>query len=213
MDSWQGWYMTDDHAWRVVLSFQSEFSAEQIQDAWDSAEQAEPFIFELLKGAAPNAEQRFTRSEKTTVAELIRDAEANQESWFAVSNFEDWALRDDGKLTEADNQFMAVSAVKGRDLLRLLNEQRGEARGTWDDVTVRWLVVRSQDALERARKLALEMPAMRLTGLYGWDHKPVAKSPVKMQFLSTRELDFGSSWHFESLVNVLNVSGQPTVIA
>jgi len=204
VESWDGWYMADDHDWRVVLSFPDEFPKKTVKQASVTAQENEPFIFELLSGKTPTAKSGPYVEPSTSIHELGLDAINHPDSWFALSCFQDWSFDED-----ATHELIAVSAVRGRHISMLLDSSRGADRGTWLDQPVHWFVLRSEEVLRGSFRLPLEVPAFRLSGLSGWAIDPVAKSAVKLQIFSTAEVEFIGCLDFEQLVDRLAVTGDP----
>lgn len=191
-----GWYMCDDHAWRVELSFPSLFPEHDLIQAREQAEQ-EPFIYEMLHGCLPlSAQVSYSLSACRKMA-----IEA-PESWFAISCFPDWMFGD--KLPKANSEsLLAVSALQGGDLVKLIDAKGGWDAPDWSSANVRWFVIKTKDLLASDGRVNISAyhPAIRLTGLQATEIEPVAKDPVKQQAFSIAELEFGSSLNFAATAN------------
>lgn len=205
-----GWYQVDDEEWRVVLSFPNEFKPGIVELAWDQLRNSEYFLWELIQGGDAHTILEGSYG-FPTIKQLMEDATANKSDWFALSVFHDWAIRNERAPDEDQQQLLAVSAVQGADLLKILDVSRGLDRGTWLDVPVRWFALLTDDVEEVLSETSgLCVPAFRIADLRAWDHEPVAKLPFKRQPFSTFEIELSASVGFEPTVPHISVRGEPT---
>lgn len=191
-----GWYMSPDLGWRVVISFKEHFSKEEFDQSMDDFMENAPLLYELETGQDPFVNDIMG---DPSIATRIAAAEKNPDSYFALSNFPDWAIRP-GNSIESD-KIDVVSAVKGRDLLRLM-----ATKGVWptdDPINVVWFAM-NRSALRSCVFSSSQKGKMAntcISGQSGWPHPPVCRTPFKNGVFEGGEIDFGSCRGFASLVD------------
>ena len=191
----EGWYMRDDHGWRVELAFPDVFDAKARMRAIQAMAEVQPFLYELEFDKPPlrNSVLIPTLAARTSIARQRPD------EWFALAVFPDWTLAN-GK---CPNDRTIVSAVRGRDLLRLI-----DLKGVWpgsDAIEVGWYATTIGDLRERCR---ISLPGLAphnaqatcLTGLPAYAHAPVCALPYKQHPFDALELDFSACAGYEPLV-------------
>lgn len=190
-----GWYMCDDHAWRVELSFPDAFDSNTREQAIDMLAEFQPFLYELEYGKSSYLESVFIPS----LARRSSVARHRPEAWFALSVFPEWSLSNDTQKRDR----AIVSAIRGRDLLRLI-----ECKGVWsklEGVAVGWYATTIGDLQERCQ---IALPGLEptnatatcLTGLLAYPHAPACALPFKRQPFDADELSLTSCAGYQPLV-------------
>jgi hypothetical protein len=189
------WYMCDDHAWRVELAYPGAFDKDTHDQAVEQFAECQPFLYELEYGYSPYLDSVFI----PTLANRAATARNQPESWFALSVFPDWTLAED---TIHSNRTI-VSAIRGRDLLRLI-----EYKGDWaalGSTEVSWYVANSGELQERCRTPVpglnpFNATATCLHGMLAYPHAPVCALPFKRHPFDGNELSFIACSSYEPLV-------------
>lgn len=191
-----GWYMCDDHAWRVELSFPDAFDSDTLEQATEMLAEFQPFLYELEYSKWPEHEAVYI----PTLASRASVARHRPEAWFALSVFPEWSLSDD--MQKQDRTI--VSAIRGRDLLRLI-----ESKGVWSELggtEVGWFATTIAQVRKRCQT---PLPGLEqhnavdttcLTGLLAYPHQPACALPFKRQPFDADELSLISCASYEPLV-------------
>jgi len=196
-----GWYMCDDHAWRVVLSLPEVFTQEEQDSARRSMREYFPSLYELMTGEAQEG--------LGFVPIRLREAYArsNPDAWFMISVFEDWTF----PKAETESKYSVVSAVRGADLLRLI-----ASCGVWPtdgSITPGWFAMRTHDICDFLDGvLDPEAVPYCISGLSGYAHPPVCALPYKRQVFDDQEIEIGSCSGYVPLVDAI-VPGEAGLIA
>lgn len=206
-----GWYMQEDEAWRVILSFPHLFSTEEAEEARAHLRSHQPLLAELLGEAVEPIWQA------PSIAARKKEALKYPNAWFPISAFEQWAIRDaatmDNRLDPEDPKLVVHSAIRGKDLLTLIGRQ-----GVWDRSfrpEVAWFAMQRKDSpvtdLQNSWGMGEDAPESRLTGRKGWRHAPVCIRPYKLQPFELNELRVTYTRSFTPLVDGID-PGTPEVI-
>ncbi|MEX3983681.1 hypothetical protein AB4Y45_32385 [Paraburkholderia sp. EG287A] len=197
-----GWYMLDDHGWRVELSFPEHFP-ERAQAAWKQFERNEPYIFELETGKEPE-EQGFNFA--PSLAKRSAGALAAPNAWFALTCFPYSAFS--GDISSPDGRCI-VGCIRGRDLIGLM-----AANGLWQTqpaLDVAWFGLPRETVFEVFTLQASDWDT-RISGLRGWRLPSVAPMPFRRAPFGVMELFDGELTLPADAVDCTDVSGPVVLI-
>lgn len=179
-----GWYMEEDHGWRVVLSFPEHFTEEKLAAAQASFADYEPNLYELVTGKTPDSESvgGFIHP---PMALLMQKAQKNPSNWFALS-IQPFYVFEGIEFNDSTRKLNVVSAIRGADILELM-----EKKGVWPETNapeVRWVGMNG-DEVDKLMGVFSGKPILSLNGLKGWELPPIAAYPFADAPFAAIELD------------------------
>lgn len=188
-----GWYMADDHDWRVILSFPDVFGEGERQAAQERMREHHPSLYEFLTGKDSGYSQR-----NGSIKKRKEWAAASPDSLFAISIFEDWTF----PKSSTQHEICVVSAVRGRDLIRLI-----DTHGVWPidgSIPVCWFAIQTADVRKILSRADIFGRAQNcISGLPGYEHQPVCATPYKRWVFDDDELSLAISNGYTSLVDAI----------
>lgn len=199
IDDFHGWYMVDDHDWRVILSFPDLFTANEVAQARDAAMVNEPVLAELITGQASN-------SDGTRLVDVMRRRfQKAPQADFAIATFPQHGFPahepdSHGKLSAATRasppDLLALCVATGEDLLRCLDDYSASKT-----LQVRWFATSEKDFLAKeadadeaqAVEQRLDLP-FDVSELHKWSIPAAATTPHLVQLFSQDEFAGSMGW-------------------
>lgn len=197
-----GWYMDQDHEWRVVLSFPHLFSEKDRERAWSDMSRDQPLLYELATGKVPA--DRTSRL-AITIAARKNVALSRPNDWFALSHFPHWSIAGRSTALTSNQSLTVISAIRGKDLVRLIDNS-----GVWptdNSIHVGWFAATINDFIQRCRfplpGLEDTSAATCISGMPGYEHPPVSPTPFKIAPFDAEELSWDTCAGYEALINTI----------